>query len=335
MSTVTAAFARALASAAGLAFTDDGQLLKNGSPIREITTSGDTISVSDYFDLVDWIRRTHPDRVGLPLNYARAVDIDNLGALGLAIKTAPTLRESLQRAERYFRLLTDTVSYRLDEHQIPAQFILRYKGEAHAALELRNECALCGFGRVFKEIVGPDLTFEYVSFTHAGSGDVDRYQAFLGCPVLFGAQQNAIAIRSEMLDLPTRLGDAAVSRFLTAHLDSELGTLPAEPEFERSLARHLSEALSNGIPKASAVARAIGMSERTLYRRLADTGLTYQDMLENTQKTLAENLLSGGDFSIAEVAFLTGFSEQSSFSRAFKRWVGQTPGSYRRGALPA
>ena len=72
------------------------------------------------------------------------------------------------------------------------------------------------------------------------------------------------------------------------------------------------------------------MSERTLYRRLAESRLTYQGVLEKTQKSLAENLLSEGGFSIAEVAFLTGFSEQSSFTRAFKRWAGLSPGAYRK-----
>ena len=86
---------------------------------------------------------------------------------------------------------------------------------------------------------------------------------------------------------------------------------------------------------ASTVARAVGMSERTLYRRLAEDGLTYQSVLEKTQRSLAENLLSKSAFSIAEVAFLTGFSEQSSFTRAFKRWVGLSPGAFRKRELPA
>lgn len=335
MGTVTAAFARTLAGVAGLELGEDGGLRDKGTVVRRVNSANGRLSADDYFELVEFVRESHADRVGLPLGYGAAVDINNLGALGLAIKTAPTLRESLQRIERYFRLLTDTVAYRLEEQQEPQLFTLLQRSAPHPALDLRNECALCGFGRVFKEIVGPDLRYDFVAFRHAAPGEVARFEAFFDCPVRFGAERNAIAIRSAMLDLPTRLGDPAVSRFLTEHLDAELGALKSEPTFERSLAEHLSEALSNGIPKASTVARAIGMSERTLYRRLADTGLTYQDMLENTQKSLAENLLSESGFSIAEVAFLTGFSEQSSFSRAFKRWVGQTPGAYRRSLQPA
>lgn len=161
-------------------------------------------------------------------------------------------------------------------------------------------------------------------------GSIQRYEDFFGAPVCFGAERNAIAIRSDMLDLSTRLGNAAVSRFLTEHLDAELGALTSQDSVERILAEHLSDALSNGIPKASAVARSFGMSERTLYRRLSESGQAYQEVLESTQRSLAKRLLSQPAFSIPDIAFLTGFSEQSSFNRAFKRWVGQTPGAYRR-----
>lgn len=333
MGTVTAAFARALASAAGLKLTEDGRLLDGDVAVRRLEHADGKLTDTDYFDLVDWVRLSTPDRIGLPFAYARAVDIDNLGALGLAMKTAPRLRDSLKRAERYFRLLTDTVSYQLDETTDPAHFTLNRQTREHPALHLRNECALCGFGRIFKEFVGPALSYERVTFRHDAPGAIERYGAFFDCPVQFSADRNAIDIRPGKLDLPTRLGDPAVSRFLTEHLDAELGALTTDDSFERTLAEHLSEALSNGIPKAGSVARALGMSERTLFRRLSDSGLTYQDVLENTQKSLAENLLGQAGFSITDVAFLTGFSEQSSFSRAFKRWVGQTPGAYRKSVI--
>lgn len=330
MGTVTAAFARALASAAGLRLAEDGSLLDHDVLVRRLDCADGKLSDTDYFELATWVSRNHPDRVGLPFAYAYAVDIDNLGALGLAMKTAPRLRDSLERAERYFSLLTDTVAYQLDDRWDPAVFTLVQKSGPHPALDLRNECALCGFGRVFKEFVGPELAYDLVSFRHEAPGAVERYEDFFGCPVRFGAGRTAIALRSAMLELPTRLGDAAVSRFLTKHLDAEMGALTTEDSVERALAEHLSQALSNGIPKAGAVARALGMSERTLYRRLSETGLTYQDVLENTQRSLAETLLAQQTFSIPDIAFLTGFSEQSSFSRAFKRWVGRSPGAYRR-----
>ena len=80
------------------------------------------------------------------------------------------------------------------------------------------------------------------------------------------------------------------------------------------------------------VAARIGMSSRTLQRRLSADGLAYQDLVLDARKTLSERLLRRTDYALAEIAFLTGFSDQSTFTRAFKRWNGQTPADYRRGA---
>ncbi|GHF52466.1 helix-turn-helix transcriptional regulator [Seohaeicola zhoushanensis] len=133
-----------------------------------------------------------------------------------------------------------------------------------------------------------------------------------------------------MLDLPNRLGDSAVNAFLTAHLESELGPLSEEASLRAALLRRLTPSLSNGVPQAAVIARDLGMSERTLYRRLAEEGLTFRDVLVQAQSALAQELLRDGSNSIAEIAFLTGFSEQSTFSRAFKRWVGKAPAQFRQ-----
>jgi AraC-like DNA-binding protein len=78
-----------------------------------------------------------------------------------------------------------------------------------------------------------------------------------------------------------------------------------------------------------AVARRLGQSERTLQRRLGEEGLSFQKLVDDARRELAEGLLAKSHYSLAEVAFLTGFSEQSAFNRAFKRWMNQTPAAYR------
>ncbi|MGD2061075.1 MAG: helix-turn-helix transcriptional regulator [Acidimicrobiia bacterium] len=85
----------------------------------------------------------------------------------------------------------------------------------------------------------------------------------------------------------------------------------------------------DGRPRKSQIARRLGMSERTLHRRLAERGETFQSIALRAQREAAESLLSGGGSSLAEVTFLTGFSDQSAFTRAFKGWTGQTPQRFR------
>ena len=87
--------------------------------------------------------------------------------------------------------------------------------------------------------------------------------------------------------------------------------------------------LSEGVPALSQISGELGMSARTLQRRLSDHGQSYQNLVDFARQELAQQLLRETRYSLAEVAFLTGFSEQSAITRAFKRWSGQTPRSYR------
>ena len=167
----------------------------------------------------------------------------------------------------------------------------------------------------------------------ACGGGADNIRAFGSDKVEFGGRHNAIALAPETLDQPNRLGDRRISDFLTQHLDTEIQRLPNLTSLKDEVLSHLTSRLSDGVPYASEVAIHMGMSERTFYRRLADENLSYRDVLRDAQLSPAQDLLTESDCSIAEVAFLTCFSEQSVFSRAFKRWVGAAPAQFRQLSL--
>ncbi len=333
MPSVTTTFVAAMANAAGLTMSDDGALLSEGEVVYRFRPGADGIMPeSEYFNALEWIRSTQEDEIALISTYAETIQLDDLGVLGLAIKTAPDLRSSMRLIERYFRLMTDTVDYLFDDTQDPARLIIEERSVTHPVLQFRNECALASFAHKIRCLLGQDIQFSYASFRHPCRGTPERYAEYFGCEVRFGADQDALALPSTALDLPVRLGDKAVSDFLIRHLDEEMCALHKNPPLMTDLMRHLSQALKHGLPQAGDIARAMGMSERTLYRRLSEEGLTYREALKQAQTQLAHELLTTSDFSIAEIAFLTGFSEQSTFSRAFKRWVGQAPAQYRQAA---
>jgi AraC-like DNA-binding protein len=320
-----------MAQSAGMTLTSEGELLADGRVVRRFRPAqNDMIADVDYFDILDIARDFTGDDVALLTAYADQVQTDHLGVLGLAIKTAPNLRESLQRVERYYRLVTDTAVYRLCETGVSASLIFEPQSAHNATLEFRNEGALAGFAQNMRRFVGSDLAFEFVSFRHACRSDPARYAELFGCPVRFEADRDTITMHATMLDLPNRLGDAAVSEFVTEHLEAEFGSLQDGASLVETLMHHLTPTLSNGRPQAAVIARDMGLSERTLYRRLAEEGLTFRDVVGRAQLALAQEMLRTSDVSIAEVAFLTGFSEQSTFSRAFKRWVGQAPAQFRQ-----
>jgi AraC-like DNA-binding protein len=98
----------------------------------------------------------------------------------------------------------------------------------------------------------------------------------------------------------------------------------------KEIIRLITEALPSGIPSIIQVAEYLGLSARTLNRRLADKGLTFRELVQNIQQDEARNLLRNPGLSMGEIAFQTGFSEQSAFNRAFKRWTGLSPADYRK-----
>ena len=103
-----------------------------------------------------------------------------------------------------------------------------------------------------------------------------------------------------------------------------------EPPVVLAVRRALVDALHGGQCDLHAVARKTGTSERTLQRRLAKAGVSFGDLLEQTRRALAERYLRDRDVAIGEVSYLLGYSEQSAFSRAFRRWTGVSPAAFRR-----
>lgn len=331
MASVASVFATSLTRAAGLGPNTGGEIDGNGKTQYRLNSLAlDNIPDIAYFELIEWLRVRMQDDPALVFSYAREFRCNGLGALGLAAKSAPTLRDSLLCFERYFRLLTDTAVYSLKENTDPALFVFEDRHPDHPALQLQDECALAAIAENIKAFGSNEIVLDHIAFRHDCRSDHARFEAFFGCKVLFGASRNAIAIAPGFLDQPNRLEDPGIFDFLTQHLDSEIQKLPDPSSLKDKVLHHLASRLSDGVPPASDLAMSLGMSERTFYRRLADEGLSYRDVLRDAQLSLAQELLTDSDRSIAEVAFLTGFAEQSTFSRAFKRWVGAAPAQFRQ-----
>ncbi|MEL6886215.1 MAG: AraC family transcriptional regulator ligand-binding domain-containing protein [Pseudomonadota bacterium] len=334
MASVVSIFARTLARAAGLELNRCGEVSQGKHVLYRLGHgTADRIPDHAYFEMIEWLRVFCDDDPGLVFEYATTIRNNDLGPLGLAVKSAPTLRDSLSRLEQYFRLITDTAVYRLEEGTGPALFVLDADAPALPAFHLRDECALAGVADNIRAFGNAGIELDHVSFKHECRNDPARFEAFFGCDVRFSSDRSAIAIAPHCLDLPNRLGDPGICDFLTQHLDAEILRLPGQTTLKQQVLHHLSTRLSDGVPQASDVAMQLGLSERTFYRRLADENTTFRDVLRDAQLSLAQELLSDSACSIAEVAFLTGFSEQSTFSRAFKRWVGAAPAQFRQLSL--
>lgn len=172
----------------------------------------------------------------------------------------------------------------------------------------------------------PDAAFaRAVHVTHAAPAHAADYERLLGVPVTFGSDHNAIMIDPSWLDLPLHSSNRYVFGVLSAHAQTLIDDLEAATDVRRRVERLLAPVLHKGDPGMDAIARDLGMSRQTLYRRLKEEGVRYDVLLDDLRRRMALHYLDGRKVSVSETAYLVGFSEPSAFSRAFKRWTGRSP----------
>ena len=334
MGQVTSLFARKMIAAAGAKIDGPALLTSVGLDPDAPWDPKVMIEASAYYDMLESIA-DQIDVTDLPLKTGASMRCDDYGALGLAWKAAPNLMGSLSRVERYARIWTDVVEYEIRPMDEGILYVLHRAGPRRLGLRLSNETTLAGTVTVAREVSPGPFAPLRAFLKHEGPASADAHEAFFGCPVEFGAKHDALLFSQESLLAPNRLGDEGITQFLISHLEAELSELAAENTLEAITKDAIARALSGGLPKMADIARGLGYSARSYHRRLSEHGLSFQTLTEETRRELAEGLLRDDRYSLSEIAFLTGFSEQSSFTRAFKRWVGHTPATYRKGGLRA
>ncbi|WP_417840011.1 AraC family transcriptional regulator [Tritonibacter scottomollicae] len=287
------------------------------------------IPAERYYDLLERIAE-QVDVTDLPVRTGASMRLDEYGALGLAFKAATTLGASYARVERYARLWTSVAEYELRPTTEGTLFILHRAGERRLGMRLSNEATLASAVSIARQVCPEPLAPLEVLVQHPAPHSITAHEQWFGCPVRFDTDLDAILYSEETLARPNILGDQGISKYLTPHLDAELSEVTREPTLVVQAKASIAQSLSEGAPKMPEIARSLGLSARSFHRRLSDHGMTFQTLTEQTRRDLAEGLLQDESRSLAEIAFLTGFSEQSAFSRAFKRWVGKTPASYRK-----
>ncbi len=292
------------------------------------------ITDSDYYAFLESIARAERQGHTLPLRVGAAMCCDDYGAFGLAWKSALNLLGSISRAERYSRVLTSVTSYSAEPVAGGVFAHLHRQGERSLGLRLSNEASLASMLAIGREVATRPLNPLEVHFRHPGPALTEDHETYFACPVYFQSDRDALLFSRDSLEVPNKLGDPGIVSFFDSHLDAELGQLSDESALGRRVKNQLSSSLSEGVPTISDVAGQLAMSGRTLQRKLAEHGYSFQSLVDEARRELAERLLAHSAHSLADIAFLTGFSEQSSFNRAFKRWAGQTPRSFRLSARP-
>jgi AraC-like DNA-binding protein len=257
--------------------------------------------------------------------------VGSLGPLGFAVRSSATLGDAYQRVIRYLRLLVQGPVLELRVEDDVARLRHRAPPTGPAPSRHAVEFLLGNMVVLARRGVGATLVPRAVGFRHAAPSRIDRYHALFGRNVRFDQPHYEIVLERELLARPQQQAEPALASVLDRHLSSLLASAPAGGTFLERVDAALAAELERGEPSVGAIASRLQMSPRTLQRHLGREGTSLSERLDRTRETLATRLLGEPGRSIAEVAFLLGFSEVSTFHRAFKRWKGVTPGAYRRG----
>lgn len=263
----------------------------------------------------------------LALRIAELMPQGAFGIVEYVCRSAPTLREALAQWVRYLGILDDAVEVALVDaaEGLSLRVVVESEAPAPASHELCFALVLLNARRMTKQTLEPVA----VRFTHPlPSGQAARYRAFFGAKVEFGAKRTELVFAKSDAHTPLTTADASLLAILLPTAERKRERTSKDPPLVDQVRRVLSSALSNDDAQLSGVAKRLGITARSLQRRLQDEGASFQTLRDETRKTLANRYLAEG-LSLAEISFLLGFSEPSAFFRAFKRWTGKTPIEHR------
>jgi AraC-like DNA-binding protein len=264
----------------------------------------------------------------LGLHVARYVNYTSFHALGAAVLASGTLREAFSRLVRYGRIVGDAATPRLEAGDDRVRLVLALDGTAPVADEAVDAllALIVRVARLLRD--RRSLSPLRVELTRPDPISPEPFRAFFRAPITFGAGENVLEFAAADVDERLTAANAEVAR----RIDEVLARYVARLDDRQLLSRvraAIVERLPDGEPAQATIARAVGVSVRTLQRRLAEEGASYQGILDEARAELARVYLAEG-WSVTEVAFTLGFADASSFSRAFRRWTGRPPSAAPR-----
>lgn len=287
------------------------------------------IAAPAYFSMLERMAECADGIPDFHLKTAATMRCDDLGAAGLACKVAPTLQLAFDRLGRYVQILTRLQRF---ETQVEADLfrLVAYRPlPLSRGAELSYEASLLTALSLGREVTGVQIVPRSVRYTHSNETSRPVLTEHFGCTIEFSADRDELVLELRDAERTCPLSDTSIWSYFQSQLDEQTQSLARETSLVDDLEQWVTNAFTNGVPTIKMAAKALGLAERTMQRRLADKGVSYNKVVDRCRERLATHLLRNSEQSLVEIAFLTGFSDQSAFNRAFRRWHGVTPKDYR------
>jgi AraC-like DNA-binding protein len=305
-------------------------LKKAGLTDQRIKDRGSRLPVQHQIQFLNLAANAlHDEFLGFHL--AQLCDLRELGLLFYVAASSETLGDALQRAARYSSITNEGLSLKcLEEDDI--RMVFDYVGIARHSDRHQIEFSMTVLIRLWRQLTGLRLVPSRARLTHRRSNHGGSELAeYFGGRITFGARADELTFVRSIKDIAITSADPYLNEILVANCEQALSHRPKNRGTLRSAVENaIVPLLPHGKVRASGIAARLGLSQRTLARRLALEGETFSEVLESLRADLARQYLSDPDLAISRIAWLLGYEEISAFTHAFKRRTGKTPRETRQ-----
>ena len=267
----------------------------------------------------------------LDLHLAEQTNPAAFGVLSYVLMHSPTLGAAVQQLCRYQDIVCNGTRTSLRRLGASVELVVEITSPAiiHPHFVLNSELLVCL--RILRMLSGQPLAPEAVRLAYPAPADGREHaRVFAPAPVQFGTTESALRLPAAVLDLPVLNADPQLLALMEPHAAALLARLHQPATLPDRVRSEIVRLLKGTAPTLAAVAEALCLGARTLQLHLRQLGHSYQQLLDEVRRELAERHLRDNHLSTTDITFLLGFAEPSVFVRSFRRWTGQTPGEFRR-----
>jgi AraC-like DNA-binding protein len=286
------------------------------------------LSVRSQVALLDEVAIALKDNC-LGFTLARDFEPREIGLLYYVMASSQTLGEALKRLARYSKVTNEALvfGYREGNRLIIS---LSYSGVPRHSDRHQIEFCMFGLLRICRLLTGQNIVPQHFSIAHHRSEGIAEMARFVGTKVEFGADRDEFALNLDARELPLVHSDSYLNDLLVKYCEAALADRRDDTSQLRTKVENaIASVLPHGKVLVEDIARGLGMSERTLARKLSDEGLNFTEILQNLRRDLAVRYLKDHKLHVSKIAWLLGFREVSAFTHAYKRWTGKTPSQMR------
>ena len=270
---------------------------------------------------------------GFGLKAGAGVGPASFNVVSYLLQSAPTLRAALAQVQKYQRLISDGGRFQTITGPEACWVVYHPRQGALAFSPHQIESVLAAVVVFARWVTGSALRPQRVQLSQARIGPLAGYREVFQCPVDFEQAFSGVLLANAQLDAPLPQANAQLAQAHQQQAAARLAALSRQDGLEQTLRMWIASQLQGQAPARAQAARALGLSERTLARRMRAEGLSYSALLDGVWRDAALQAVAQTTRALSDIALALGYAEPSVFTRAFRRWTGATPGQWRgRGA---